>query len=95
MDSSYVMTTWTAGNQTAGDSTTWDPYVGSRPSAEWLQYEDDNLYTNIRIFPCMIYFFIDASANTTKTVFQLYGLPDTTYGIASTVVCVIIKEWNY
>jgi len=89
-----VMSTWTAGNCTLGDINTWDALLGVSAFAHWRLRSDD-LYKSIRILPAVANYIWDKSAEATVTAYNLNGLVSTTIGVQTSIVSVIIKEWDY
>lgn len=89
-----IMTAWTAGNCTSGDTTTWDPLLSAWAVSTWM-VEDDDLYTSIRIFPATANLIYDASESTAITAYNLYGVPSTSLGVGNSSIIIILKQWDY
>ena len=92
--STYVMSVWTAGSMTLGNINTWDALLSVEPTARWLP-EGDGLYKSIRIFPAVANYVWDYSAAAGVTAYNLNGLISTSIGVQTSIVSIIIKEWDY
>jgi hypothetical protein len=95
MDSNGIMSTWAAGNLTLGDPNTWDKTFTFESIVYWLANWTLGTATAVRIFPAVMYMVADYSAGAFFPVYSLYGVPSTSFGISSSIISVIIKEWDY
>jgi hypothetical protein len=90
-----IMSLWSAGNLTLGDPNTWDKTFTFEPIVYWLANWTLGTTTAVRIFPAVMYMVVDYSAGAFFPVYSLYGVPSTSFGISSSIVSVVIKEWDY
>ncbi len=65
-----AMTSWTAGNLTAGTRSTWDPILAVFPVAFWDKL-GNTTFTSIRLFAAMCYLIYDTSASSKLVVYSI------------------------
>lgn len=94
MGANDVMSVWTQGSRTVGNSSTWDPFLFHQAEAQW-RYLGQTTFTSIRIFPAVNYKFFDASVPAFIIASELCGLPNPVAGVTSSMIAIIIKEWDY
>jgi len=81
--STSVMTSWSAGNMTAGSRDTWDPILSIYPAVFWDKL-GASTFTAVRLFAATCYFVYDTSASTKKIVYSIgsVGVPTIQYMVA-------------
>lgn len=87
-DDTGVMTSFTPGARTNGDSSTWDGIVSIFPIYGWDRLGTS--LTSIRLWAATCYIILDGMA-TTKAVFSIGN----TGGITSVNYAIFLKEWDY
>ena len=84
--STSVMTSWIAGNMTAGDRNTWDPVLSIFPHVFWDKL-GGTTFTTVRLFAATCYLVYDTSTSTKKLVYSIGSS-----GVATVQYMIAIKN---
>jgi hypothetical protein len=87
-DTTGVMTAFTPGARTAGDSSTWDGIIAIFPIVGWDR--TSATLTSVRLWAATCYIICDGMS-TFKAVYSIGN----TGGITSVDYAIFLKEWNY
>ena len=82
-----VMTSWSAGNMTAGDRNTWDPILSVYPAVFWDKL-GASTFTSVRLFAATCYFVYDTSASTKKIIYSIGSA-----GVATVQYMIAMKNY--
>ena len=87
-NSTGVMTSFTPGNRTNGNSSTWDPIAAIFPSYGWDRIADN--ITSVRLWAATAYIILDGCSDF-KAVYSIGN----TGGIEQIDYAIFLKEWDY